>query len=303
VKNWERARRTALLILFATTATTVAAESGLPQIAILSNSDPLFVQQQADVAEFYRRTSAGSATPPLVLFSYEVRENDSLLALAARFSIPYSALATINRLPGNSLEGRNRLVVPNAPGIFLPLEPQSDLEYVMNDLRRDQAATIVMVPHNGELVPFRFFPGDDFLPDERRSFLGLLFRHPLPNSRVSSPFGTRAHPFTGRPTFHNGTDFAAPRGTSVLAARGGVVTHVGFDAILGNHVVVAHSGGFETVYGHLATAVVTLNQEVASGMILGRVGSTGLTTGSHLHFEIRQHGRHRDPLPLLPGAE
>ncbi|MFP4549506.1 MAG: peptidoglycan DD-metalloendopeptidase family protein [Spirochaetales bacterium] len=269
----------------------------------LNRSDALFVQQQADVAEFYRRESAGGTTPPLALFSYQIRSGDTLFALAARFSIPYSALATINRLSGNSLEGLRTLIVPNAPGVFLPLEPNSDLEFVMSDLRRDRPATIVMVPRDGDLVPFRFFPGDDFLPDERRSFLGLLFRHPLPNGLVSSPFGMRSNPITGRPTFHYGTDFAAPRGTAVVAARGGVVTHVGFDAVLGTHVILAHSGGFETVYGHLASATVTLNQELASGMILGRVGSTGLTTGSHLHFEIRQHGRHRDPLPMLPGAE
>ncbi len=290
-------------MLLVVTATTLSAQPALPLIAMLNRTDPLFAQQQSDVAEFYRRTSAGAAAPPLVLFSYRVQPNDSLFSLAARFSIPYSALATINRLAGNSLQGRRDLIVPNAPGVFLPLKPESDLEYVMNDLRRDQAATIVMVPDDGELVPFRFFPGDDFLPDERRSFLGLLFRHPLPNGRVSSPFGPRSNPITGRPTFHYGTDFAAPRGTNVVAARGGVVTHVGFDAVLGNHVILAHTGGFETVYGHLETAVVTLNQELASGMIVGRVGSTGLTTGSHLHFEIRQHGRHRDPLTLIPGDE
>jgi murein DD-endopeptidase MepM/ murein hydrolase activator NlpD len=81
------------------------------------------------------------------------------------------------------------------------------------------------------------------------------------------------------------------------------VTFVGYNAVLGNHITIKHSGGFETVYGHLRNSLVSLNQEVSSGMIVGQVGSTGLTTGSHLHFEIRQHGRHRDPLPLLPGAE
>jgi murein DD-endopeptidase MepM/ murein hydrolase activator NlpD len=273
-----------------------------PEIAVLGPEDPLFVQQQADIRDYYRARGTGNALPQLVLYSYAPDTNETLFGIAARLSVPYSAVATLNGMSNSSLEGYEQILLPNIPGVFVPLAPVSDLEYVMQDLRADFVSTVVMIPSAEGPKPFRFFPGDDFLPDERRSFLGLLFRHPLPDGIVSSPYGLRTNPISGLPTFHYGADFSAPEGTPVRAARGGVVTSVDRGPVLGLSVTIVHTGGFETIYGHLSSASVTLNQEVSSGMILGQVGSTGLTTGSHLHFEIRQNGRHRDPLPLLPGG-
>ena len=86
----------------------------------------------------------------------------------------------------------------------------------------------------------------------------------------------------------------------VHAARDGQVVQAGIDPVLGNVVVLAHEGGYQTVYGHLRVILVALNQQVRSGMIIGEVGSTGRSTGAHLHFEVRRKGSSRDPLPLLP---
>ncbi len=291
------------LLAFAAHAGGTAEQSGNPpRIERLERDDAIFSQQQADMREFYRSRSAGESPPPLVLYRYEPAADETLFGISARLSIPYSAVASLNGLTDSSLDGRQSLMLPNIPGVFVPLSPASDLEHVMHDLRRELDAQVVMIPSENGPVPYRFFPGADFLPDERRSFLGLLFRHPLPNGALSSPYGPRSNPISGLWTFHYGVDFSAPAGTSVLAARGGVVTAIDRGPILGLSVTISHSGGFKTVYGHLQSARVTLNQEVSSGMIVGQVGSTGLTTGSHLHFEIRQNGRHRDPLPLLPGS-
>ena len=298
-------RRVTAFLVFVLTALGVAgtgAAASPPRIQVLNREDPLFIQQQADMEAFYRAQGTGGRLPQLVVYSYTPDSDDTLFGIAARLSVPYSAVATLNGMSNASLEGYAPILVPNIPGVFLPLAPVSDLEHVMTDIRADFQSTVVMIPSADGPVPFRFFPGEDFLPDERRSFLGLLFRHPLPNGILSSPYGPRTNPISGLPTYHYGADFSAPSGTPVRAARGGVVTSVDRGPVLGLSVTVAHTGGFETVYGHLRSTVVTLNQEVSSGMILGQVGSTGLTTGSHLHFEIRQNGRHRDPLPLIPGG-
>ena len=287
-------------ILAGLLVSTVAVASELPRIERLDASDALFRQQQFDMQEFYRSDARGEELPALTLFTYAPRDGDTLFAIAARLSIPYSAVATVNDLTGPSLEGRDVIILPNIPGVFVPLSPQTDLQHVMHSLRSDTPALIYSIPTETGTRPYRFYAGADFLPDERRSFLGLLFRHPLPTGRVTSPFGPRSNPFTSNWVFHRGVDFAAPEGTPVLAARGGTVSLISFDPILGNLVQIRHTGGFMTLYGHLAEVKVVLNQEVASGMIIGTVGSTGLTTGSHLHFEIIQGGRHRDPLPLLP---
>lgn len=271
-----------------------------PQLDALDRSDPLYVQHQSDIRDYYRRSSAGEDLPPLLIYRYRVREPDTLFALAARLSLPYSALATLNRLTEPKLEPGRTLLIPGIPGVFVPLTPESDLESIMHDLRRDRQGDVVTIARAPEGTVYRFFAGEDFLPEERVAFLGMMFRHPLPDGELTSPWGPRVNPVTAENTFHGGADYAAPEGTRVLASRGGRVREVGEGPVLGRYVIVEHSGGFQTVYGHLSTIAVSLNDEVRSGMILGAVGSTGMVTGSHLHFEIRQHGRSRDPAPMLP---
>lgn len=124
------------------------------------------------------------------------------------------------------------------------------------------------------------------------------FTNPVPGARVSSKFGRRTAPTEGASTFHKGIDLAAPRGTAVGATRGGTVTRSGFDRKgYGNWVEVRHADGTSSRYGHLDKRGVKVGQEVDQGARLGTLGSTGRSTGPHLHFEIRDaQGRPVDPL-------
>ncbi|MCK5547439.1 MAG: M23 family metallopeptidase, partial [Thermoplasmata archaeon] len=151
-----------------------------------------------------------------------------------------------------------------------------------------------------ERYRFYFYAGERFHAVERAFFLQILFRFPLRQGRLSSSFGLRSDPFTGHPRFHNGVDLAAPIGTGVMAAREGVIIKTGRDDIYGVYVLIAHAEGYETLYGHLSSISVRLNERVNSGMIIGKVGMTGRTTGPHLHFEIRRKGEARDPVTLIP---
>ena len=116
---------------------------------------------------------------------------------------------------------------------------------------------------------------------------------------ITSPFGPRVHPVTGARTVHDGTDFGAPCGTPVHAAGDGVVVSRGSSGAYGNRVVVRHAGGLETSYNHLASQSVSVGQRVTTSSIVGRVGSTGLSTGCHLHFMARRGGTLVDPVSLL----
>lgn len=274
-----------------------------PEILQLSGSrDPLFLQQQQLVDLAYQSIAAGRPPGDLSLFLYRVRADDTIFSLASRFNLPYETLATLNAL-GNAeaLKIGQRLLVPTQPGLFVALDHPGELDRLMLAWRGDpQDATKISVRRNGGTEGLLFLSGARFHPLERAFFLGLLFRFPLPQARLTSPFGVRSNPFTGHPTFHAGIDLAAPLGTEVYAARDGRVQATGFDRILGNFVRLDHGSGYETVYGHLNVVVVSLHQEIRSGMILGRVGSTGQSTGPHLHFEIRREGHPEDPVPLLP---
>ncbi len=109
----------------------------------------------------------------------------------------------------------------------------------------------------------------------------------------------RANPFSGNVVMHQGVDLAAPEGTEVYAAADGVVTYTGFDPIYGNYIIISHSDRWTSLYGHLQIIEAVLRTNVKSGSLIGRVGSTGQSTGPHLHFELRQDGRALNPAGKL----
>jgi len=117
---------------------------------------------------------------------------------------------------------------------------------------------------------------------------------------ITSPFGMRVHPVYGKRRMHTGIDIAAPAGTPVRAALGGRVAHAGWAGELGLAVALDHGDGQFTVYGHLSKVLVEAGQTVRTGEVLGLVGSTGTSTGPHLHFAVWEWGRPVDPLKWLP---
>ena len=131
---------------------------------------------------------------------------------------------------------------------------------------------------------------------------GTGWQWPMPgNVTVTSTYGPRIHPITGRAGNHTGTDIAAPRGTPILSARGGVVTISTYNNSYGNYVVVDHGGGIATLYAHMSSRTVKEGQVVSQGQELGKVGSTGSSTGNHLHYELRIDGKRADVLAKYPG--
>lgn len=118
--------------------------------------------------------------------------------------------------------------------------------------------------------------------------------------RAASGYGLRADPIHGGMVNHPGFDLAAASGTRVAAAAGGTVVHAGPAGTYGNLVTVRHDNGFETRYAHLSQVDVKVGDVVEAGAELGKVGTTGYSTGPHLHFEIRRDGVAIDPAPLLP---
>lgn len=118
--------------------------------------------------------------------------------------------------------------------------------------------------------------------------------------RVSSGFGMRHDPFTGMLARHEGLDFTAATGTPIIAAADGVVTRSGWEDSYGNIVEITHAEGFMTRYAHLSRRHVAEGQTVARGQRIAEVGSTGRSTGPHLHYEIFRHGRVLNPVQVVP---
>jgi murein DD-endopeptidase MepM/ murein hydrolase activator NlpD len=234
----------------------------------------------------------------LTIYQYTPGEGEDVFTVAARSNIPYAGIATLNRFGHPAaMEGAGAVLLPSIPGIFIPREPVSDLERLTASARASlrEESVILTINQGSQKTEFFFYPGADFSPTERNFFLNPGFRFPLRVFRLTSPFGIRQNPVTGRTRLHEGMDLAAPEGTEVYAAGDGTVTETGEDPVYGRYVIIKHGENWATLYGHLQKIDTALRSEVRSGTLIGRVGSTGQSTGPHLHFEMRRNGQARDP--------
>lgn len=132
-----------------------------------------------------------------------------------------------------------------------------------------------------------------------RALAGIPTSMPASVMLMSSSFGYRSDPFTGAGAMHSGLDFKGPLGTEILAAADGVITSAGWQGGYGKCIEITHANGLVTRYAHLSGFDVTLGQTVKRGVQIGRMGSTGRSTGSHLHFEVRMNGQAINPMKFL----
>ncbi len=135
-------------------------------------------------------------------------------------------------------------------------------------------------------------------PPETKYYTGGKLNWPC-QGRLSSQFGTRTHPVLKVKRQHTGLDIAAPKGTPVKAALAGEVLFTGWQRGYGNVIMIDHGGDMITVYGHLSKILVSEGKKVTPATTIGEVGSTGMSTGNHLHFEVRVNGKAKNPLNYL----
>ncbi len=289
-----------LIILSASTLFSLN-QNVYPLIEKMDSSDLLFKQLTDDISSFYRNYEQKKELRPLQIYSVILKKDSTIFALAARFNLPYETITTLNRINHPEIVKKgSKILIPNTPGIFVPLLPVSDIEFMIKSWRSMESAHEVII-RGLNLDKFYFLSGEKFHQLERTFFLGIMFRFPLPTGIITSGFGERINPVTGKPHFHNGIDIAAPLGTEILASRAGIILNTGYNNIYGNFITIKHEDNYETVYCHLKKIFVELNQKVQSGMIIGTVGTTGMSTGPHLHFEIVGRGQARDPILMIAG--
>lgn len=130
----------------------------------------------------------------------------------------------------------------------------------------------------------------------------LAFIYPGDSTLITSDFGMRIHPITGQYKGHTGTDFNGWWGGNVYASESGtvIISSYGWNGGYGNYIVIDHGGGYSTLYAHNSELLVSVGQEVTQGQVIAKVGSTGMSTGPHIHFEIRINGDPVNPMDYLP---
>jgi len=162
-------------------------------------------------------------------------------------------------------------------------------------------AKLVLSGQPKALYRFKIRPGrTEYFDQNGRSAKRPLLRTPIDGARLSSRFGKRRHPVLGFTKFHRGVDFAAPRGTPIFAAGDGVIVYRGRKGAYGKYIRIRHAGKYTTAYGHMSgfKKGVTRGTRVTQGQIIGYVGSTGRSTGPHLHYEILTKGKQVNPLTV-----
>ncbi len=134
------------------------------------------------------------------------------------------------------------------------------------------------------------------------AYIGGVMQWPVTGyTRISSPYGNRIHPILKTQRFHSGIDIPAPSGVKVAAAGPGKVVHSGTLGSYGKVIILDHGGGIMTLYAHNSKLVVSVGDSVKKGDKIAEIGSTGLSTGPHLHFEVRKDGKYVDPIPYVKG--
>ena len=138
----------------------------------------------------------------------------------------------------------------------------------------------------------------------KEKYIGGELGWPAPGYyKITSQYGNRNHPILKKKKMHTGIDIAVPSGTSVIAANAGKVIYSGYNGGYGNTVIIDHGGKISTLYAHNSKLLVKVGDKVEKGKVISKSGSTGLSTGPHLHFEVRENGQHVDPMKYLTGKK
>lgn len=242
-------------------------------------------------------------TPPIPAGTTLPTAYDGIYQTAFSYGMSEATTRQLIRLLASDVDFQSRLspsdrleVFFSQPGVDDSMSDASELLYV--------SATFGGQTH--DFYRFRMEDGSsDYFDEDGRSSRQFLLRKPVPNGTFRSGFGARKHPILGYVKMHTGVDWAAPRGTPIIAAGNGTVESAGWSGGYGRQTIIRHANGYESSYNHQSAIAkgVKAGARVRQGQVIGYVGSTGLATGDHLHYELIVNGVKVDPLRVrLPSG-
>lgn len=242
---------------------------------------------------------------PVTFQNYRVRAGDTIDGISRRFGLTnISTLIAVNNISNvRSLRSGQKLRIPSTDGIVHTVTRGETLNGLsvkfsvsVEDLLDVNDLTSEILSVGDEL----FIPGVKLDSNSLRKALGELFAYPIRAKwRLTDRFGPRINPVTLVPSRHTGIDMACPTGTPIKAAMSGRIAYTGISNVYGYYVIITHYDGYQTLYGHMSKILATKGQYVDQGALIGLVGSTGQSTGPHLHFTVYKNGKLIDPLTVL----
>ena len=243
---------------------------------------------------------------PLTYWTYRIRPGDMIGLIAEKYDISQDTLISVNNIRASRLIQPGQYIkIPSEEGILYTVKKDGETPTTIAEKYEVDAVKCAFVNKldvGSELKAGSsiFVPGAEMDSITLSEINGDLFRKPLHVwYRLTSYFGWRPSPFTGRRSWHGGLDMACPQGTRIYAAMAGRVAETGYNNTYGNYVIINHLNGYKTLYGHMSAIGCAKGQWVDTNTVIGRVGSTGASTGTHLHFTVFKHGKMVNPLALL----
>jgi len=241
-------------------------------------------------------------------YIYKVKPRENLWTIAKKHGYSVHTIIGCNpQLETYNVYVNQKLLIPNIGGCLHPVSKEDTIETISKryDIEEDQLREVNinlsdLSQHEFIFIPRRR-PAVDLMNEKMQEKYALrdLFISPLAG-RLSSFFGKRKHPVTGKISTHGGIDIAVKTGTWVGAAADGIVTVAGSGVgHYGTAVFIDHQNGYVTHYGHLSQVHVRVGQKVKAGQLIAKSGATGRVTGPHLHFTVKKNGQSLDPLKFL----
>ncbi|GAB4141544.1 MAG: hypothetical protein Tsb0016_09240 [Sphingomonadales bacterium] len=224
--------------------------------------------------------------------------DDSLYLAAERANVPAAAIVNLIRIFSFNVDFQRDIWPGDRFALTYELLENADGKTRLGEILFGE-----LVLRGKPILLYRFTPGDgrtDYFDADGISARRLLMRTPVDGARLSSRFGKRKHPILDYTKMHSGIDFAAPTGTPIMAAGDGVIEFIGRNGGYGNMIRIRHNGTYKTAYAHMSRfkSGMGKGKRVRQGEIIGYVGSTGRSTGPHLHYEVFMHDQRVNPLSL-----
>ena len=247
-----------------------------------------------------------SGSLELCYYTYRVKKGDMIGYIADNFGITQDTIISVNNIHQSRLiQIGQYLKIPSMPGIIYTVKKNGETAESIAEkyeVSTEKFLRVNKLEKNVSLVAGQTV----FVPDAqldwvtRQEINGDLFHKPIHTRYwLSSYFGWRSSPFSGKRSYHSGVDMACPTGTSIKASMSGTVAYASWSNVFGNYVIIKHIDGYQTLYGHMSKIKVKQGQFVSQGQEIGLVGSTGYSTGPHLHFTVYKNGKLVNPMSVL----
>lgn len=242
---------------------------------------------------------------PVSFQTYKVQNGDTISGITKKFGLKnISTLIAVNDIDNvRQLAAGQKLKIPSVDGLFYTVKKGDSLTTLSAkyNVTMEELLDVNELDNAKLKVGQRLFiPGARLDTGTLQNALGEQFKFPIAAKfRYSSMFGPRKDPIVGVKSYHTGIDMACPQGTPILASNSGTVSFAGFSNIYGNYVIIKHANGYQTLYGHMSKIIAKKGQWVSQGTRIGLVGSTGYSTGPHLHFTVYKNGKLVNPMTVL----